>query len=68
MKVQRVLIGELILLFASVLIFRSLWSLLDQFFGYSYLVEMLFIGIALTIAWLLLLNREVECEMKELKK
>jgi len=67
MKMLRVLIGEGILLFASILIFRSLWTLLDQFLGYSYLVEMLLVGIVMTIVGLVLLNREVECEMKGLK-
>ncbi len=67
MKMLRVFIGEGILLFASVLIFRSLWTLLDQFLGYSYLVEMLLVGIVMTIVGLVLLNREVECEMKGLK-
>jgi hypothetical protein len=68
MKIQRVLIGEGILLFASILIFRSVWTLLDQYLGYSYLMEMVFIGIALTVAGLVLLNKEVECEMKEIRK
>jgi hypothetical protein len=68
MKIQRVLIGEGILLFASILIFRSVWTLLDQYFGYSYLIEMVFIGMALTVAGLVLLNKEVECEMKEIRK
>lgn len=68
MKIGRVLLGEGILLFASILIFRSVWTLLDQYLGYSYLVEMLFIGAALTVAGLLLLNKEVECEMRELRK
>ena len=68
MKISRVLLGEGILLFASILIFRSVWTLLDQYLGYSYLVELLLVGIAFTVAGLLLLNNEVECEMKEMRK
>ncbi len=68
MKIQRFLIGEGILLFASVLVFRSVWTLLDRYFGYDCLVEMLLLGAALTVVGLILLNKEVECEMKEMRK
>ncbi len=68
MKIQRFLIGEGILLFASVLVFRSVWTLLDRYFGYNYLVEMLLVGAALTVVGLILLNKEVECEMREMRK
>ncbi len=64
MKTVNVVIGELVLLFASILIFRGIWTLLDQYLGYSYLVEMVFVGVVLTVAGLVLLNREVECEMR----
>lgn len=68
MKLSRVLIGEGILLFASILIFRSVWTILDQLLGYSHLVELLLCGIVLTVVGLVLLNKEVECEMRGLKK
>jgi hypothetical protein len=68
MKIQRLLIGEGILLFASVLVFRSVWTLLDRCFGYNYLLEMLLVGAALTTVGLVLLNEEVECELKEMRK
>ena len=53
----------MIVLVASVFIFRSLWTLLDQYTGYSYLIELLTIGIILAIAGLILLNYEVKCEI-----
>jgi len=68
MKMQKFVIGEGILLFAWVLVFRSVWTLLDRYFGYNYLEEMLLAGVALTVVGLILLNKEVECEMKEMRK
>jgi hypothetical protein len=65
MKLARIIVGEMLLLGASILIFRSVWTLLDQYFGYSNLWPMLFIGIVLTIVALVIINHEVECEMKE---
>jgi len=65
MKLARIVVGEMLLLGASILIFRSVWTLLDQYFGYSNLWPMLIIGIALTIIGLVIINHEVECEMKE---
>jgi hypothetical protein len=68
MKIAKMLIGETVLLFASIFIFRSVWTLLDQHLGYSYLLEMLLAGVVLTIAGLILLNREVECEIRDMRK
>jgi len=68
MKLARIVVGEMLLLGASILIFRSVWTLLDQYFGYSNLWSMLIIGIALTIIGLVIINHEVECEMKEARK
>ena len=67
MRLLKIIIGEIIVLIASVLIFRSLWTMLDQYFGYTYLPVMLVIGIALTIVGLLILNHEVKCELETQK-
>ncbi|MCL4429809.1 MAG: hypothetical protein M1540_00515 [Candidatus Bathyarchaeota archaeon] len=58
----------MIVLIASVLIFRSLWTLLDQYIGYTYLMEMLVIGIIVSIAGLALLNHELKCEIDNNRK
>ncbi len=68
MKLARIVVGEMVLLGASILIFRSVWTLLDQYFGTSNLWPMLIIGIAVTIIGLVIVNHEVECEMKEARK
>jgi len=68
MKLARIVVGEMLLLGASIVMFRSVWTLLDQYFGYSNLWPMLTIGIALTIIGLVIINHEVECEMKEARK
>jgi hypothetical protein len=68
MKLVRIVVGEMLLLGASILIFRSVWTLLDQYFGSSNLWPMLTIGIVLTIIGLTIVNHEVECEMKETRK
>jgi len=68
MKLARIVVGEMLLLGASILIFRSAWALLDQYFGSSNLWPMLIIGIVLTVIGLVIINHEVECEMKEARK
>jgi uncharacterized integral membrane protein len=68
MKLAKIIVGEILLLGASILIFRSVWTLLDQYFGQTNLWPMLIIGIVITIAGLVIINHEVECEMKEMKK
>ena len=59
MHLKKLIIGEIMLLFASVFVFRSLWLMLDEYFGYSNLPLMLAIGIGVTVLALLLLNGEV---------
>ena len=56
---------EFILLFASVLIFRSVWTLLDQYLGYTNLFFFLIIGIVLTVVGLYVVNHEVKCELQK---
>jgi len=68
MKLARIVVGEMLLLGASILIFRSAWALFDQYFGSSNLWPMLIIGIVLTVIGLVIINHEVECEMKETRK
>jgi hypothetical protein len=68
MKLARIIVGEMLLLGASILIFRSTWALLDQYFGSSNLWPMLIIGTILTIIGLVIINHEFECEMKETRK
>jgi hypothetical protein len=68
MRLLKIIIGELVVLVASVLIFRSLWTLLDQYFGYANLELMLVIGVIVTILGLILLNHEVKCELEENSK
>jgi hypothetical protein len=68
MKLARIVVGEMLLIGASILIFRSVWTLLDQYFGFSNLWPMLIIGIVLTITGLVIINHEVECGMNEARK
>jgi hypothetical protein len=65
MRYIRLIVGELVLLFASILVFRSAWTLLDEYLGKSNLWLMLVLGIALTIIALILLDYEVKCEMEK---
>lgn len=67
MKLARIIVGEILVLGASILIFRSVWTLLDQYFGTSNLWSMLIIGILVTIAGLIIINHEVKCELNEKK-
>ena len=59
MRLVRLVAGELILLVSSVLVFRSLWLLLDQHFSYNHLEIMLIVGLATTVLGLILLNKEL---------
>jgi hypothetical protein len=68
MRLTKIILGEFIVLIASVFIFRSLWTMLDQQFGYNYLPELLIIGIILTAIGLILLNHEVKCEIEKKTK
>jgi cell division protein FtsL len=67
MQLTKILLGEFILLFASVLIFRSLWALLDQYLGYDYLIVILIVGIVLTVLGLYIVNYEVKCVLQKKK-
>ena len=65
MKLVTLIVGEFVLLFASVLVFRSAWLLLDEYLGYSELWILLAIGITLTIVGLVVVNYEVKCELQK---
>ncbi|MEJ5292067.1 MAG: hypothetical protein WHS82_00550 [Candidatus Methanosuratincola sp.] len=67
MKANKTYIGEAVLLFSSILIFRSVWTMLDNYLGLAYLLELAVIGVLLMLLALFILNREVECKIKELK-
>ncbi|MEM3357032.1 MAG: hypothetical protein QW166_04305 [Candidatus Bathyarchaeia archaeon] len=67
MRLATIIAGEILLLIASVLIFRSLWTLLDQYFGQAHLWLMLIIGLVLTVVALIIVNYEVKCELKQKK-
>jgi len=64
MRWIRLIVGELLLLFASVLVFRSAWTLLDDYLGKSNLWLMLLLGIILTVVALILLDYEVKRELE----
>ena len=68
MKLITLIVGEIIILVASVLIFRSAWALLDDYFGKSNLWELLGLGVMLTIIGFVIVNYEVKCEMKKKNK
>ena len=68
MRWIRLIIGELLLLFASILVFRSAWTLLDEYLGKSNLWLMLVLGIILTVVALILLDYEVKCELGKKKQ
>jgi hypothetical protein len=65
MKWFKIFLGEVIFLFASVLIFRSVWTLLDQYLQYKYLIVLLIVGVALTLLGLYIINYEVQCLWKQ---
>jgi hypothetical protein len=63
MRWVRLIVGELVLLFASILVFRSAWTLLDDYLDKSNLWLMLLLGIILTVVALIMLDYEVKCEL-----
>lgn len=65
MRLRTLIIGEFILLFASILIFRSVWMLLDELFEKSNLELMLIIGVILTVIGLIIVNYEVKCGIEK---
>jgi hypothetical protein len=64
-RLVKIIVGEMVLLIASVLIFRSAWTLLDLYLGYDDLIILLIIGIVLAALSLWLLNYEVKCEIEK---
>ena len=68
MRWIRLIVGELLLLFASILVFRSAWTLLDEYLGKSNLWLMLVLGIILTVVALILLDYEVKRGLEKKKQ
>ena len=64
MRLAKVLLGEFLVIIASVLIFRSLWTLMDQYLGVSYLLLFLVVGLILVLLGLLILNQELNIKQK----
>ena len=67
MKLATLIVGEFVLLFASVLVFRSAWLLLDEYLGNSNLWLLLGIGVVTTAVGLIIVNYEVKCELQKNK-
>jgi len=67
MKLVTLIVGEFVLLFASVLVFRSTWLLLDEYLGNSNLWLLLGIGVVTTVIGLVIVNYEVKCELQKNK-
>jgi hypothetical protein len=67
MKLATLIVGEFVLLFASVLVFRSAWLLLDEYLGNSNLWLLLGIGVVTTAVGLVIINYEVKCELQKNK-
>ena len=65
MKLVTLIVGEFVLLFASVLVFRSAWLLLDEYLGNSNLWLLLGIGVVTTVVGLVIVNYEVKCELQK---
>jgi hypothetical protein len=68
MRWIRLIVGEFVLLFASILVFRSAWTLLDEYLGKSNLWLLLILGIILTVIALIVLDHEVKCELEKKKQ
>jgi hypothetical protein len=67
MRFVTLIVGELVLLVASVLVFRSIWALLDDYLGNSYVDVLLVVGIVLTLFGLYIINYEVKCGLQKTK-
>jgi hypothetical protein len=67
MRWIKLIVGELLLLVSSILVFRSAWTLLDEYLGKSNLWLMLFLGIALTVIALIILDHEVKRKLDKQK-
>ncbi len=68
MRFAKIILGEMILLVASVFVFRSFWLMLDEYFGNSNLLAMLIVGVIFTIVGSFVLNHEVKCELEKNQK
>ncbi|MCL1978105.1 MAG: hypothetical protein FWG55_08425 [Candidatus Bathyarchaeota archaeon] len=68
MRLVKLVIGELVVLIASILIFRSLWIMLDQYLDHSNLEITFIIGISIAILGLILLNKEIKQEPEKTSK
>jgi hypothetical protein len=64
-RLVKIIGGEMVLLIASVLIFRSAWTLLDLYLGYDDLIVLLITGVVLAALSLWLLNYEFKCEIEK---
>jgi uncharacterized membrane protein YidH (DUF202 family) len=67
MKLTKIIISELVILVASIFVFRSLWMMLDKYFNDTHLEVMLIIGIVTMIFGTILLHQEIKCEIKKLQ-
>jgi len=67
MKTAKIIIGELVILVASVFVFRSLWMILDKHLEDTHLEIMLAIGIIITIIGTIIIHHEIKCELKNLQ-
>jgi hypothetical protein len=65
MKEQYHIFWELVLIIASIFIFRSVWLLLDNYLGSSFLIPLFIIGILQSIPPLYILNRHLEDRKKK---
>lgn len=65
MRLASLIVGEVMLLVASILVFRSAWTLLDEYLGKSSLWLLLVIGLVLTVVGLVIVNYEVKCELQK---
>jgi hypothetical protein len=65
MKEQYHIFWELMLIFASIIVFRSVWLLLDEYIDNNYLIPLFIVGILLSIPALYMLNRHIEDRKKK---
>jgi len=66
MKLTKILISELVVLIASVFVFRSLWMILDKHFGDAHLEIMFTIGLILTALGFVILHFCIKCEINKI--
>jgi type I restriction enzyme R subunit len=65
--IAKIIIGEIIILVASVFVFRSLWLILDKYLGITHTEIILTTGIIITILGTILLHREIKCALKNIQ-